>query len=97
VPGGPLLVDGEVTAARAPAELRHSWRVHFDPRCAGEVSEVTWRIERRGEATKLTLIHELASAPATAENVGSDGWSMVLSGLKTLLETGEPLAVGRSA
>ena len=41
--------------------------------------------------TKLTVIHdELDAAPKTAANVAG-GWSFVLSGLKTLLETGEPL------
>ncbi|TML52540.1 MAG: ATPase, partial [Actinobacteria bacterium] len=30
-------------------------------------------------------------APKTAESVSGPGWMMVLSGLKTLLETGEPL------
>jgi hypothetical protein len=41
--------------------------------------------------TKLTVVHDqLESAPKTAASVAG-GWSYVLSGLKTLLETGEPL------
>ena len=41
---------------------------------------------------QLTVVHdELEAAPKTAENVAG-GWSYVLSGLKTLLETGKPLA-----
>jgi hypothetical protein len=42
--------------------------------------------------TKMTLVHDrLDGAPRTAESVAG-GWMLVLSGLKTLLETGEPLA-----
>jgi hypothetical protein len=39
------------------------------------------------------MIHDqLEGAPKTAESVSGAGWMMVLSGLKTLLETGEPLS-----
>ena len=42
--------------------------------------------------TKLTVVHdELDASPKTAQNVAG-GWMYILSGLKTLLETGEPLA-----
>ena len=55
-------------------------------------TEVIWEIEpaERG-VTKLTAIHELEGAPKTSEHV-REGWSYILSSLKTLLETGEPLA-----
>lgn len=92
---GMTMVDGQVLAVEPGASLTTSWRVHYDPSCAGEESTVTWRVEPRGEATKLTVVHELAGAPNTAKNVGKDGWSLVLSGLKTLLETGAPLEVAR--
>jgi hypothetical protein len=53
---------------------------------------VTWEIEPQdGGFCKLTLVHDqLEGAPKTAASV-SGGWMVVLSGLKTLLETGEPL------
>lgn len=94
---GALMVDGEVLALSAPRELTTTWRVHYDPGAAGEVSRVTWRVEPRGKATKLTVIHALEGAPVTAKNVGADGWSVVLSGLKTLLETGSPLELAPPA
>jgi hypothetical protein len=34
---------------------------------------------------------QLERSPKTAENVAG-GWTYILSGLKTLLETGEPLS-----
>jgi hypothetical protein len=44
--------------------------------------------------TKLTVVHdELEQAVKTAASVAG-GWPWVLSGLKTLLETGEPLVAG---
>jgi hypothetical protein len=57
---------------------------------------VTWEIEpQEGGYCKLTVTHDrLEGAPKTAASVSDGGWMMVLSGLKTLLETGEPLASG---
>lgn len=91
--GGHPLVDGEVLEVSAPERLVTTWRIHYDPTTKGEVSTVTWRCEPRGEATKLTLTHELKGAPRSAKSVGTDGWSVVLSGMKTLVETGEPLVL----
>ena len=53
----------------------------------------TWEIEPHdGGITRLTVVHDqLEGAPKTAESVAG-GWMYVLSGLKTLLETGKPLA-----
>ena len=73
--------------------LKHTWRALYDPETASEpFSRVTWEIEpQEGGVTKLTVVHDqLEAAPKTAESVAG-GWSYVLSGLKTLLETGEPL------
>jgi uncharacterized protein YndB with AHSA1/START domain len=87
-------VEGEVIEANAPHKLVTTWRALYDPETAAEpFSRVTWEIEPAGDGvTKLTVVHdELDASPKTAENVAG-GWSYVLSGLKTLLETGEPLA-----
>jgi hypothetical protein len=54
---------------------------------------VSWEIEPQdGGYCSLTVVHDqLEGAPKTAESV-SGGWMLILSGLKTLLETGKPLA-----
>jgi len=39
------------------------------------------------------VTHELSKAPTVAKHVSSEGWSVVLSCLKSLLETGEPLVI----
>jgi hypothetical protein len=60
---------------------------------AEEESRVTWEIEPREDGIcLLTVVHDrLEGAPKTAASVSGPGWMMVLSGLKTLLETGKPL------
>jgi hypothetical protein len=50
---------------------------------------VTWEIEEVGDSCQLTVTHDRLAANANSELWG--GWPMVLSGLKTLLETGETL------
>jgi uncharacterized protein YndB with AHSA1/START domain len=87
-------VEGEVLEADPPRLLRTTWRALYDPETAAEPhSRVTWEIEAQdGGFTKLTVVHDdLEQAPKTAANVAG-GWPFVLSGLKTLLETGAPLA-----
>lgn len=92
--GSQQYVDGEVIEASPPARLVTSWRAMYDEETAAEpYSRVTWELEPAGEGvTKLTVVHDrLEASPKTAANVAG-GWSFVLSGMKTLLETGEPLA-----
>ena len=52
-------------------------------------SRVTWELEPVGDSCRLTVIHDQLPADANPELYG--GWPMILSGLKTLLETGEEL------
>jgi hypothetical protein len=52
-------------------------------------SRVTWEIEQVGDSCHLTLTHDQLREGANAQIFG--GWPMVLSGLKTWLETGELL------
>ena len=52
-------------------------------------TRVTWEIEQVGDSCRLTVVHDQLPASANAELYG--GWPMILSGLKTLLETGEDL------
>jgi uncharacterized protein YndB with AHSA1/START domain len=92
-PGAAVIVDGKVEEVVSERLLAHTWVVRYDPTLSGECSRVTWRIEARGEAVKLTVVHELPEAPLTARHVAVEGWSVVLCGLKTLLETGAQLVL----
>ena len=59
-----------------------------DVKAAG-TSRVTWEIHPVGDSCQLTVIHDQLPEGANPELYG--GWPMILSGLKTLLETGETL------
>ena len=86
--------DEAVDEFDPPRRLVHAWRSLYDPELAAEeASRVTWEIEpQEGDYSLLTVVHDrLEGAPKTAASVSGVGWMMVLSGLKTLLETGEPL------
>jgi len=87
--------EGAVIEFDPPRKLVHEWRSGYDPELAAEEpSRVTWEIEpQEGDLSLLTVVHDkLEGAPKTAESVAGPGWMFVLSGLKTLLETGKPLA-----
>ncbi len=58
-------------------------------------SRVTFDIEEAGELVKLTVIHDDFEPGSTAATMVSNGWPVLLSSLKTLLETGEPLPFTR--
>jgi uncharacterized protein YndB with AHSA1/START domain/DNA-binding transcriptional ArsR family regulator len=85
--------DDVILESDPPRRLVHTWRSLYDPDLAAEPpTRVTWEIEPQPSGvTRLTVVHdELEHAPRTAEHV-SEGWSFILSSLKTLLETGAPL------
>ena len=52
-------------------------------------SRVTWEIEPVGDSCRVTVTHDQMREGANAEIYG--GWPQILSGLKTLLETGQSL------
>ena len=54
-------------------------------------SKVTFEIEPLGDLVKLTVIHDGFDAGSLVAPMVSEGWPRVLSGLKTLLETGETM------
>jgi uncharacterized protein YndB with AHSA1/START domain len=85
---------GPVAEWDPPHRLVHEWRSSYDAEMAAEEpSRVTWEIEAQdGGFSKLIVTHDqLEGAPKTAASVSGAGWMMVLSGLKTLVETGKPL------
>ena len=96
-----IAVDGEVIEAIPPKKLVQTWRMAMDPETSAEgFTRLTWEIEEgKGGVSKLTVTHELESAPKLAVLVGGGlestgaggGWAWVLSDLKSLLETGSSL------
>jgi len=77
-----------------PRKLVQGWRAKWSEELRAEPeSRVTWELAPQDDGTTLlTLVHDrLERSPKTAAGVSGPGWMRVLSGLKTLLETGHPL------
>ena len=90
VPGVVDIAAGENLEVDPPRRLVQSFNALWsdDVKAAG-TSRVTWEIVPVGDSCQLTVIHDQLSRDANPELYG--GWPMILSGLKTLLETGESL------
>jgi uncharacterized protein YndB with AHSA1/START domain len=99
---GDLAVDGQVIECDPPRKLVQTWRMVMDPEIAAEgFTRLTYEIgEPKDGVTKLTVVHDLEGAPKLAllvsgsmeETGAGGGWAWVLSGLKTVLETGHSLS-----
>jgi uncharacterized protein YndB with AHSA1/START domain len=93
-PGDEVWGDETILEADPPHKLVVPWRSLYDEEMAAEPrSRVTWLIEEQtGGVCLLTATHDqLEHSPKTASSVSGIGWLTVISGLKTLLETGESL------
>jgi uncharacterized protein YndB with AHSA1/START domain len=82
--------EGENLEVDPPYRLVQSFNALWgDHVKAAGTSRVTWEIEQVEDSCRLTVIHDQLPEGASDELYG--GWPMILSGLKTLLETGEDL------
>ena len=91
-PGAPgVLVEGENLEVDPPRRLVQTMRALWGDDVKREgTSRVTWEIEPiSDDSCQLTVTHDQLREGANDELYG--GWPMILSGLKTLLETGELL------
>jgi uncharacterized protein YndB with AHSA1/START domain len=90
VPGVIDIAEGENVEVDPPRRLVQTFTALWsdDVKAVG-TSRVTWEIEPVGTSCQLTVTHDQLPADANSEVYG--GWTMILSGLKTLLETGETL------
>ena len=84
------LAEGENIEVDPPNRLVQSFTALWSDDVKDEgTSRVTWEIEQVEDSCRLTVIHDELREGAHDELYG--GWPMILSGLKTLLETGEDL------
>jgi uncharacterized protein YndB with AHSA1/START domain len=87
---GAPIVEGENLEVDPPRRLVQSFNALWSDDVKSEgTSRVTWEIEQIQDSCRLTVTHDQLREDANNELYG--GWPMVLSGLKTLLETGETL------
>jgi uncharacterized protein YndB with AHSA1/START domain len=87
---GNLIFEGENLEVDPPRRLVQSFRAVWGEDVKGEgTSRVTWEIEPIGDSCRLTVTHDQLRDGANNQLYG--GWPMILSGIKTLLESGEML------
>ena len=90
VPGVVDIASGENLEVDPPRRLVQSFTALWSEDVKKEgTSRVTWEIEPVGTSCRLRVTHDQLGEEANNELYG--GWPMILSGLKTLLETGEDL------
>ncbi len=92
-PGGLVYDEGEVLAFDPPHHLSYTFKnVFFNELKAEPASRVDFKLELQDGFVKLTLVHDQFPTPNSKYlRAISGGWPSILSGLKTLLETGKPL------
>ncbi|MCE9606851.1 MAG: SRPBCC family protein [Planctomycetia bacterium] len=97
IPDGRVGDSGEVLEIEPEKRLVLSWRNEFQPHLKAEgYSRMTYVLETMGEVVKLTVTHDIDLPNSKLIEGVSGGWPMILSSLKSLLETGESLEATRS-
>ncbi len=94
-PDGQVDVAGKVLEIDPPRRLVTSWASPANLDDPAKVSRVTYEITPLGEEAKLVVTHSDLHDPGMRAAV-SGGWPMVLSSLKTFLETGDGMETVRA-
>ena len=93
---GRVADSGTVVEIDPPRRLVLSWRNEFRPELKEEgYSRATITLEPAGATVKLTILHEIDRVGSQFIEAVSTGWPMLLSNLKSLLETGQVLEIPR--
>lgn len=93
-PKGELQIEGEVVEADRPRKLVTTFKAVWDDEVRKDkATRATFEIEPMGDLFKLTVVHTGIEGETATYHQVSGGWSMIVSSLKSLLETGEPLSV----
>jgi len=97
IPDGRVANSGEIVEIDPPRRLVLKWRNECMPEVRAEgYGRVTYELEKQGDSVKLTVINEVDKPESISIQKGSEGWPLILSSLKSLLETGESLEETRN-
>jgi uncharacterized protein YndB with AHSA1/START domain len=87
--GGRLMGSGKILERVSPNRLVMSWLCEWRREFKAEgSSRCVYEIEPVGTSAKVTLIHSIERPDSKFIGAVSEGWPMVISNLKSLLETG---------
>jgi uncharacterized protein YndB with AHSA1/START domain len=93
LPDGSVAHDGEVLEIEPEKRIVFRWRGERSPEMRAEgYSRCAMEIEEVPSGVKLTVLHEIERPESKLIEDVSGGWPMILSNLKSLLETGDPIA-----
>ena len=93
IPDGRIADTGKVKLSDPPHRLILSWRNEFNAELKAEGhSTLTYEITPTEGGVKLVVTHEMEREKSKLIEAVSNGWPPLMSSLKSLLETGEPLA-----
>ena len=95
LPDGRVNVRGKVVAYEPPRKLSVTWQVEWPEEfCRLPECLVTYELAQAGAAVRLTMTESHSwDVPEAILSGGRTGWPAVLSGLKSLLETGNAPAI----
>ena len=86
---GSICDSGEIIESEPPRHLVIRWTHQDNPELKDEgESRCTMELEPSGTAVKLSITHSIEREPSKLIGAVSGGWPMILSNLKSLLETG---------
>lgn len=91
--GGFKVVDGEILEIEPEKRLVMSWKAHWDDSVEKDrPSRVSYELSGAGPSTtKLHILHDEFDSQTATYSGSVDGWPLMLSSLKSLIETGRPL------
>jgi uncharacterized protein YndB with AHSA1/START domain len=96
VRGGGEVLHGEVVESTPPRRLVTTMNRRFDDGVTEGPSRVTWEIEPVGAVSKVRLVHDDFHGPSRVYEIARRSWPIVLSSLKSMLESGDALVVPES-
>ncbi|WP_433430621.1 SRPBCC domain-containing protein [Nonomuraea sp. CA-141351] len=93
-PDGRPGIEGKVLESRKRERLVHTWQETGMPSAnGGRASLVTYALTTMGDVTHLRITHDDLDPDGMTIGIVGRAWPLIISGLKTLIETGKPLPI----
>lgn len=91
-PENNVFVTGKILEVVPAQKLVATFKGEWAPGMENDApTRVTYEIQQQGDCCRLTLTHDEFESETPTYHISGGGWPGILSGLKTLLETGKPL------